>query len=54
MFAEKTEKNEEFFNSKSDSEDNDIIIMFAGGYKVIDSNNMLVYDDDIKGWINYS
>ena len=51
MFAEKTEKNEEFFNSKSDSEDNDIMIMFAGGYKVIDSNNILMYKDDMKAWI---
>jgi len=53
MFAEKTDKNEEFFNSKSDSEDVDIIIMFAGGYKVIDSENILMYSDDIKAWINY-
>jgi len=53
MFAEKTGKNEEFFNSKSDSEDVDIIIMFAGGYKVIDSENILMYSDDIKAWINY-
>jgi len=56
MFAEKTEKNGEFFNSKSDSksdsEDVNIIIMFAGGYKVIDSNNILMYDNDIKTWIN--
>jgi len=51
MFAEKTEKNEEFFNSKSNSTDNDIMIMYAGGYKVIDSNNILVYSDDMKAWI---
>lgn len=54
MFAEKTENNEEFFNSKSDSEDNDIIIMYAGGYKVIDSENIGMYLDDIKAWIGYS
>jgi hypothetical protein len=58
MFAEKTQLNEEFFNSKSNSNSNDvdvdIIIMFAGGYKVIDSNNILMYNDDIKAWINYS
>ena len=53
MFAEKTENNEEFFNSKSDSEDNDIIIMYAGGYKVIDFENIGMYLDDIKAWINY-
>lgn len=54
MFAEKTENNEEFFNSKSDSEDNDIMIMYAGGYKVIDSENIGMYLDDIKAWINYT
>ena len=54
MFAEKTENNEEFFNSKSDSLDNDIIIMFAGGYKVINSVNIGMYLDDIKAWIGYS
>jgi len=53
MFAEKTEINKEFFNSKSDSEDNDIMIMYAGGYKVIDSNNIGMYLDDIKAWIGY-
>ena len=53
MFAEKTENNQEFFNSKSDSEDNDIMIMFAGGYKVVDSENIEMYSDDIKAWINY-
>jgi hypothetical protein len=54
MFAEKTDKNEEFFNSKSNSEDVDIIIMFGGGYKVIDSNNIGMYLDDVKAWIGYS
>jgi len=54
MFAEKTETNMEFFNSKSDSQDNDIMIMFAGGYKVIDSNNIGMYLDDIKAWIGYN
>ena len=54
MFAEKTENNEKFFNSKSDSEDNDIMIMYAGGYKVIDSENIGMYLDDIKAWIGYS
>jgi hypothetical protein len=54
MFAEKTQVNEDFFNSKSNSEDVDIIIMFAGGYKVIDSENIGMYLDDIKGWINYT
>lgn len=54
MFAEKTQTNEDFFNSKSDSLDNDIMIMFAGGYKVIDSENILMYTDDIKSWINYT
>jgi hypothetical protein len=54
MFAEKTQVNEDFFNSKSKSEDVDIIIMFAGGYKVIDSENIGMYSDDIKAWINYT
>jgi hypothetical protein len=52
MFAEKNQLNEDFFNSKSNSEDVDIIIMFAGGYKVIDSKNIEMYTNNIKAWIS--
>jgi hypothetical protein len=53
MFAEKTNLNIEFFSLKSNSDDNDIIIMYSGGYKVINSTKILLYDNDIKQWINY-
>jgi muramoyltetrapeptide carboxypeptidase LdcA involved in peptidoglycan recycling len=52
MFAEKNKENEEFFNLKSNSDpDIDIIIMYRGGYKVINSNRILLYDEDIKKWL---
>ncbi len=52
MFAEKTVTNNDFFNFKSNSDqDVDIIIMYGGGYKIINSKRILLYDDDIKKWI---
>lgn len=52
MFAEKHKENEDFFNLKSNSDpDIDIIIMFRGGYKVINSKRILLYDEDIKKWL---
>ena len=52
MLAEKTDSNQELFEEKSDTNLNDIIIMYKGGYRVISANSILRYDDDIKKFID--
>jgi hypothetical protein len=52
MLAEKTDANQELFEEKSDTHINDLIIMYKGAYRVIQVNNILRYDDDIKKFIN--
>lgn len=51
MLIERTELTDELFREKSDSERNDIILMYKGGYKVFPVIDILKYEDDIKKFI---
>lgn len=51
MLVERTETNEDLFSEKSDTNRNDIILMYKGGYKVFPAIDILKYEDDIKKFI---
>ena len=54
MIAEKTNKNNELFIQKSNSDANDIILMYKGTYRVFNANNIINYDHDIINVIETS
>ena len=51
MLIERIDSNEELFMEKSDTDRNDIIMMYKGGYKVFPCIDILKYEDDIKKFI---
>lgn len=51
MLAEKTEKNTSFFMEKSSEENQDIIFMYKGVYRVINAVDVLKYEEDIQNII---
>lgn len=51
MIVEKNDNNIELFNTKSNTDDNDIIIMFKGSYRTFNAKNIFKYDDDINKMI---
>jgi hypothetical protein len=51
MLIERTEKNQEVFENKSNDGNVDIMILYKGVYRVFNAKNILKYDEDIKNII---
>jgi hypothetical protein len=51
MIVEKNDNNIELFDTKSNTDDNDIIIMFKGSYRTFNAKYIFKYDDDINKMI---
>jgi hypothetical protein len=52
ILIEKTDKNIELFNQKSNNNTNDLIILYKGSYRIFEAIDILKYDNDIKNMIN--